>query len=333
MDLSLLTSPKSKVNSIAPIMNGRFIATSDQAGFFYEMGDKRYKVNNVEFIASNAGITASTPGVNETLYFNTSNRILYAWNSTTSTLDPITSSDENVVKFHTPTMPATFADATWKQITTLAEYGLAPAVFKIGESKQITDTNGTNWTIQIVGFNHDNLSYYSGTAGITFRVFPTNHDIYSIYRDTWTGGTTLGYIGSNLESAIATHSANVFEALGITANVKSVLKDTYNTQSGGVVSATPMKAFAFASTEISTPGTGSLYLMNYGHPHGTEGNVYDYFKNSKLMTNEADSMWEWWTRSFDSQFASTGRFASVSNKYISSYYCTANLGVVFGFCL
>ena len=328
MDLSLLTTSKSKVNSVTPVVNGRFIATSDQAGFFYEMGGNRYKVNNVEFITVNTGITASTPGVTETLYFNTTDRVLYAWNSTSGQLEPVTSSDEGVVKFTAPVVSATFADATWAEITEIAESGLAPSIFKVGESRQITDSNGSSWTVQIVGFSHDDKTDGSGKAGITFRVFPTNKDIYSTYYDSW-DETYAGYIGSNLESAIATHSANVFNSLGIASDVKPVDKQTYNTQTGDVLSTTSMTAFAFSNTEVIAESASN----NYAKPFGPEGKIYDYFKNSKLATNDVDSSWYWWTRSFYADFASYGGFASVYFGGVSGYDYISEYGVVFGFCL
>lgn len=329
MDLSLLTTSKSKVNSVTPVVNGRFIATSDQAGFFYEMGGNRYKVNNVEFITVNTGITASTPGVTETLYFNTTDRVLYAWNSTSGQLEPVTSSDEGVVKFTAPVVSATFADATWAEITEIAESGLAPSIFKVGESRQITDSTGASWTIQIVGFSHDDKTDGSGKAGITFRVFPTNKDIYSTYYDSW-DETYAGYIGSNLESVIATHSANVFNSLGIASDVKRVDKQTYNTQTGDVLSTTSMTAFAFSNTEVIAESASN----NYAKPFGPEGKIYDYFKNSKLATNDVDSSWYWWTRSFCADFASSGFFAFVSYGGVGyGNYYDYEVGVVFGFCL
>ena len=330
MDLSLLTTSKSKVNSVTPVVNGRFIATSDQAGFFYEMGGNRYKVNNVEFITVNTGITASTPGVTETLYFNTTDRVLYAWNSTSGQLEPVTSSDEGVVKFTAPVVSATFADATWAEITEIAESGLAPSIFKIGESRQITDSNGSSWTVQIVGFSHDDKTDGSGKAGITFRVFPTNKDIYSTYYDSW-DETYAGYIGSNLESAIATHSASVFSSLGIASDVKPVDKQTYNTQTGDVLSTTSMTAFAFSSTEVCNRNASNFY--SYAQPFGDEGKLYDYFKNSKLATNDVDSSWYWWTRSFCAGSASDGGFAYVGYGFVSIFNYVVELGVVFGFCL
>lgn len=339
MDLSLLTTTKSKVNNVDQVVNGRFIATSDGAGFFYEMGDSRYKVNNVEFITSNTGITASTPGVTETLYFNTTNRVLYAWNSTSGQLEPVTSSGggdegggEDVVKFTAPTISAKFADASWADIVQIVESGLAPSVFKLGETKNITDTNSNNWTVQIVGFNHDDKADGSGKAGITFRVFSTGLNIMSVYSNNWDGNT--GYIGSDLESSIATHSASVFSALGIASSVKPVYKKTYNTAAGNVLSNTSMTAFAFSSTEIAPVGS-PLYEAGV-IPCGDEGKTYDYFKNSKLATNDVDLLWYWWTRSYNYPNAALGDFiwvdhGQVKNSDYDGNYTSA--GVVFGFCL
>ena len=323
MDLSLLTLPRAKVNDIPSNVDGRFVTISDHCGFFYEMNGKRYKVNTLECISNSDNISQDTPGVTETVYFNNDTRMLYAFNTETGLLEPVQVPDD-VVKFNVPDMNVTFADATWEQIKTIAELGLGPKLFKIGESKHITDSKGVPWIIQIVGFDHDDRTDGQGKANITFRAVAVNYiDATTSFHDndSWTS-TTLGYIGSKLQSRVASYANNIFTKLGITDAIKPVNKLTYNTRTGDVLSNTSMTAFAFAISEIAPEGAAEI------DPFGNEGQLYTYFKYSRL-SKEQDF---WWTRSFAARYASVGSFGIVAQGRVSRSGGGA-AGVVFGFCI
>lgn len=324
MDLSLLTLPRAKVNDIPSNVDGRFVTISDHSGFFYEMNGKRYKVNTLEYISNSDNISQDTPGVTETVYFNNDTRMLYAFNTETGLLEPVQVPND-VVKFNVPDINVTFADATWEQIKTIAELGLGPKLFKIGESKHITDSKGVSWIIQIVGFDHDDRTDGQGKANITFRAVAVNYlDSWSLFYDSWTY-TTLGYLGSKLESSIASYSNNIFTKLGITEAIKPVNKLTYNTRTGDVLSNTSMTAFAFAISEVAPTGTAASGL----EPFGNEGELYTYFKYSRLSKERE---YGWYTRSFVAKYASGGSFGVVQNGYLTRSGGGAG-GVVFGFCI
>lgn len=71
--------------------------------------------------------------------------------------------------------PSTFATDSWETINNYAEQGLAEVKYDIGDEKTITLKDPTtneeeNVTLQILGFNHDDLADGTGKAGMTIGV-------------------------------------------------------------------------------------------------------------------------------------------------------------------
>lgn len=64
------------------------------------------------------------------------------------------------------TISTTLAENSWAQIATVAAAGTAENYWKVGDEIDIV-VNGETLTLQIYGFNHDNLTS-GGKAGITF---------------------------------------------------------------------------------------------------------------------------------------------------------------------
>lgn len=60
----------------------------------------------------------------------------------------------------------TFAEGSWEHIAAVAKTGKASSVFSLGDTR-VETINGEEITLEIVGFNHDNLSDGTGKAGIT----------------------------------------------------------------------------------------------------------------------------------------------------------------------
>lgn len=70
----------------------------------------------------------------------------------------------------------TFAGGTWADIARISEAGQAEEYFNLGDTKDIIFTDGDNsmiLTVQIVGFNHDDLSDGSGKAGLSIMTTTT----------------------------------------------------------------------------------------------------------------------------------------------------------------
>ena len=66
-----------------------------------------------------------------------------------------------------------FANNTWEQIISACESGSVPDTWAVGDQKTMT-INGTDYTIDIIGKNHDTYADGSGTAPLTFQL----HDCY-----------------------------------------------------------------------------------------------------------------------------------------------------------
>lgn len=81
-----------------------------------------------------------------------------------------------------------FADATWEEIAQVCASGKAKAMFNIGDTKTVTSLKQgvlPNFTVEIVGFDHDDLADGSGKASIsvvtTTVVEPTNYLHYMFH--------------------------------------------------------------------------------------------------------------------------------------------------------
>jgi len=61
----------------------------------------------------------------------------------------------------------TFAGGSWADIAAISESGKAAEYFAVGDEKVITYNNSVALTLQIAGFNHDDLADGSGKAGMT----------------------------------------------------------------------------------------------------------------------------------------------------------------------
>lgn len=223
-----------------------------------------------------------------------------------------------------------FADYSFTEIKKIAEAGHASSMFSIGDSRIVTDANGKDWTIQIIGFNHDDKADGSGKSNITFRVFPTNLDVYSKMFNTWDTSIKPGYLNSDsLGDDIRKYSSDVFEAIGCEG--VDVIKTVYNSATFHRCEGFITKSFALSSTEIAGVSS-NLYHYIHAQPIGAEGEQYQYFKDNGLSKEDVDSKWGYWTRSFSAEFASCGDFAVVGRGYVGyrNYNCEG--GVVFGFC-
>lgn len=82
-----------------------------------------------------------------------------------------------------------FATSSWAKIAKISEEGNASNVFAIGDTRTI-DVGGTSATIEIIGFDHDNLADGSGKAGITVWVRNCNNIVSRTdrgsYWEDWT---------------------------------------------------------------------------------------------------------------------------------------------------
>ena len=231
------------------------------------------------------------------------------------------------------TPSATLNSNSWETIGLVASAGMASQYWTIGDEKTIA-LNGTNYTVQIVGIDHDNLSasdprygteYNGGTnkAAITFALkecFATTYRMNS--SDTNTGGW-------NATEMRTTTLATTFYGYLETA-LKNVLRTVNKlaAQSGGssTILTSADKLWLFSEIEVF----GSASNSKAG-----EGSLYGYWSagNSRIKYRSGSAAW-WWLRSPSSGYSTY--FLSVdSNGYVSNSIGASYAGgsVAFGFCV
>ena len=179
--------------------------------------------------------------------------------------------------------------------------------------------NGTNYRIDIIGKNHDDLSDGTGKAPLTFQL----HDCYTTPYQMNSSNTNSG---GWQNSAMRTTRLPAILALmpaEIQAGIREVQKKTSAGNKSSSIQTTNDKLFLLSEIEIFGSTTYSF---------AGEGTQYDYYKagNSEVK-NFSGSAYYWWERSPFS--GSSGRFCGVYYSGGAGFSNADNSsGVAFGFC-
>ena len=83
---------------------------------------------------------------------------------------------------------AAFETATWAEIAAICEAGTEAEYFALGDTREITLTDGKKFILEIIGINHDDLSDGSGKATLTLCV--KDGDVEEYYYSFTKGSTT-----------------------------------------------------------------------------------------------------------------------------------------------
>ena len=92
-----------------------------------------------------------------------------------------------------------FANASWAKINEIAASGAAPSAWSIGDTKSIQLTNGSKYTVEIIGFNHDDLANGTGKAPITIAL---KDAVMQSYKLSTTIGATSNWSNYPLRTEI-----------------------------------------------------------------------------------------------------------------------------------
>lgn len=208
---------------------------------------------------------------------------------------------------------STFAGASWGTIKAIAEAGLAPMVWSIGDEKNITLSTGEQITMVILGFNHDDLADGSGKAGITLGMKNALTTNYMMNASSKTYDGQSGYnAGGWLNCEMRNNTMPML--LGyLPQEVRDVIKTVKKKTSKGCTSSvlleTEDKLFLFSQEEVM--GTHK-YTTQYQNSFPGEGVQYEYFKRAQIPAPKAG------TGAF-SVLEGTGCFyttdTAVANKY------------------
>ena len=219
-----------------------------------------------------------------------------------------------------PVMLLSLSDATWEQIATASEMGIAESLWAVGDEKNITVGTET-LTLVIKGFNHDNLTG-GGKAGITFGLKNLMNNLHNMANND---SNENGFAGSGMYSWL---QDTVFQSLP--ADLRTVIKtvDKRTSVGGGSLSVETesMKLFLFSESEIFGTET---------HSTGNEGEQYHYFATQqnriKSRSNGSGSAYRWWGRS---PTLGVDSFCCVNANGAPDFDITSNPnGVCFGFCV
>lgn len=216
------------------------------------------------------------------------------------------------------------ADATWEQINQVSQAGTASNYWAVGDEKTFTLSTGEAVTVQILGFNHDDLADESGKAGITFGMknllttkYPMNN------RETNSGGWTSSVMRTSTMATLLTELPD---------DLQSVIKQIYKKTTFGRAYTTIVKSTdsLFLFSEVELDGTTS-------DGYAGEGSQYEYWQNHNVQSNRIKKFSNgvagyWWLRS--PKVDNNSAFRNVrTTGIIESSLPTLSYGVCFGFCV
>ena len=202
--------------------------------------------------------------------------------------------------------------------------------YKVSIGDQVTlALNGTNYSFDVIGFNHDTLTTSAaygantatGKAGITFQMHDMTTTLYNMNRtDTNNSGWKSSAMRTSIMATMKGYLPDDWEAIIKPVNKASGL-------GGGSSSGTEtVSDSCFLLSEIEVFGSTK-------HSVSGEGTQYAYYKagNSKVK-NRGDRPFDWWERSPKS--SENTIFCIVTNYAAASYTNATNgSGVAFGFCV
>lgn len=236
----------------------------------------------------------------------------------------VTTEQEIAVK---PAVSAVLAENDWETIARVSAAGEAQNYWSVGDEKKITLKTGEPLTLQIYGFDHDDLADGSGKAGITFGLKYLMAETRQMHHlSTNTGGFAASDMGVWLNSDLLG-----FLPPDLRTAVKPVIKKIgrYSEILNEEVS-----VFLFSVMELF----GAVIQSAAG-----EGTHYPIFPDDesrgKYTTDLLQPKYGWWTRSArtssNSQYCAIRTDGTEIPISIGSNTCIASwaYGVCFGFCI
>lgn len=209
-------------------------------------------------------------------------------------------------------------DTDWADIDICGRLGMAQQFFKVGDSKTV-NIGGTNYEVQIIGFNHDD-KVSGGKAAYSFQLV----DCLNQTQQMNTSNTnTGGWNGSAMRGRMSTYKSQLPAAL---RNVIKTVKKKSGTGGGSSSETQQTNDDLFLLSEIEIFGTTTYSVAG-------EGTQYEWYKagNSRIKKVNGSANY-WWERSPYS--GGTNSFCNVySSGNANDYTANSSLGVSFGFCV
>ena len=209
-------------------------------------------------------------------------------------------------------------DTDWADIDICGRLGMAQQFFKVGDSKTV-NIGGTNYEVQIIGFNHDD-KVSGGKAAYSFQLV----DCLNQTQQMNTSNTnTGGWNGSAMRGRMSTYKSQLPAAL---RNVIKTVKKKSGTGGGSSSGTQQTNDDLFLLSEIEIFGTTTYSVAG-------EGTQYEWYKagNSRIKKVNGSAN-VWWGRSPYS--GDTYGFCNVNGSgNADSNGANSSCGVSFGFCV
>lgn len=220
----------------------------------------------------------------------------------------------------------TLEQSTWSEINAASLDGTANTKWSVGDEKTITLTTGEEVTLQILGFNHDDLADGSGKVGITFGMKNLLATLYPMNStSTNVGGWDSSVMRTSTMATLLTRLPSDLQSV-----IKQVSKKTTTGNQQTTITISTDKLFLFSEVELD--GTNMSGYAN-------EGSQYEYWQNHdaqadliKKLSNGSGSNTIWWLRSPLVSVATAFRYI-FNNGFMSNGYPSSSWGVCFGFCV
>lgn len=209
-----------------------------------------------------------------------------------------------------------FADNDWAAIIEACQKNKIPETWVVGDQKPMT-INGTDYTIDIIGKNHDVYSDGSGTAPLTFQMHNCYATGYAMNNSDPNYGNRGGWSGCKMR---ASYLPDILSKMPseVQAGIKEVNKLTAAGGGSSTIETTADKLFLLSDVEV----------RKTFNSYGGEGTQYAYYAagNSAVKTIPGTDTTYWWLRSPD--MYDTAKFCIFN----SSSPADNAWGVAFAFC-
>ena len=209
-------------------------------------------------------------------------------------------------------------DTDWADIDICGRLGMAQQFFKVGDSKTV-NIGGTNYEVQIIGFNHDD-KVSGGKAAYSFQLV----DCLNQTQQMNTSNTnTGGWNGSAMRGRMSTYKSQLPAAL---RNVIKTVKKKSGTGGGSSSGTQQTNDDLFLLSEIEIFGTTTYSVAG-------EGTQYEWYKagNSRIKKVNGSAS-GWWERSPCSGHTTVFCYVDSSGNANDSN-ANGSGGVSFGFCV
>lgn len=271
---------------------------------------------------------------------------------TTQTVTVVANQIDYTYMIYVQAVSAVFGENSWATISqvsqTIASQGMTSAQvlanyrWSLGDTKNITLSNGETISVRIIGFNHDTLSSdHTSKAGITLQMVDCLATRYPMNSSSTNAGgwnttkmrtetfpTIKGLLPSDLQSLIKLVDKTTANGGG---------SGTIDVHGGNYSEDITTQDDLFLLSGIEIFGSGS----SYGYSQSSnEGAQYEYWVNHNTNADRikyydnagSRTATYWWERS--SRYYGTSDFCIVSTSGNATNASAGNSrGVAFGFCI